>query len=169
MDTALQMVMNAEFNIDNIVKDPSPLHHFVLEYYRVHGRVLPWRKSKNPYHVFISEVMLQQTQVSRVTERFRFFINEAPDFKSLAALPTKKLLSLWQGLGYNRRALYLREAARVITETYSGVLPDTQEALRKLKGIGPNTASSICAFAFNKPVGSIYRNKYKAFLYSLFF
>lgn len=113
---------------------------------------LPWRTDYNPYDIFISEVMLQQTQVDRVIDKFIEFRKSFPDFKPLAVSELPQLLAAWQGLGYNRRALSLRNAARTIVEQYNGTLPDQPDQLVTLPGIGPATAASITAFAFNKPV-----------------
>jgi A/G-specific adenine glycosylase len=123
----------------------------VYSYFRKYGRVLPWRTDYDPYHIFISEVMLQQTQVDRVLPKFSYFVNELPDFRSLSAASLDKVLSLWNGLGYNRRALHLKNAAIMIMEEFSGKLPQNPELIVTPPGIGPATASSIAVFAFNKP------------------
>jgi A/G-specific adenine glycosylase len=123
----------------------------VYTYYRKVGRDLPWRSNVTPYKIFISEVMLQQTQVDRVIPKFCAFIAELTGFSELAQAPLSKVFELWQGLGYNRRALALKNAAVTIVNEYGGVLPDNPETLRLLPGIGPATAASITAFAFNKP------------------
>ncbi|HEX2960062.1 MAG TPA: hypothetical protein VHO70_24730 [Chitinispirillaceae bacterium] len=125
----------------------------VYSWYKQNNRFhLPWRTDYNPYDIFISEVMLQQTQVDRVIDKFIAFRKLFPDFKTLAYSDLPQLLAAWQGLGYNRRALSLRKAARIIVDEYNGTLPDTPEHLQALPGIGPATARSITAFAFNKPV-----------------
>jgi A/G-specific adenine glycosylase len=124
----------------------------VYAYYNRHGRRLPWRRDFNPYHIFVSEIMLQQTQVDRVSLKFDPFIKEFPDFAALAGAPLSKVLRLWQGLGYNRRALNLKRAAEIITGDHNGVLPDAPAILETLPGIGKATAASIAAFAFDKPV-----------------
>ena len=123
----------------------------VYNHFKSHGRKLPWRRDYDPYHVFISEIMLQQTQVDRVTEKFDRFMRELPDFTALAEAPFKKVLRLWQGLGYNRRALNLKRAAEIIIKEHAGKLPSSPEILETLPGIGKATAASIAAFAFNKP------------------
>lgn len=153
--------------------EPSPdeLNEFrsrILEYYRREGRSFPWRKEISPYRIFISEVMLQQTQVSRVEPKFLRWMREVPDFKSLAELSTEKLLSLWQGLGYNRRALNLRKAAGIINDEWGGALRESPEELLALPGIGPATSASICAFAFNKPVVFIETNIRRVFIHFFF-
>jgi A/G-specific adenine glycosylase len=123
----------------------------VYNYFKQNGRTLPWRTDYNPYHILVSEIMLQQTQVDRVTEKFVQFISAFPTLDSLADAPLERVLSAWQGLGYNRRANSLREAARQIIQLHKGVVPDDPEALKTLPGIGPATAASIAAFAYNKP------------------
>jgi A/G-specific adenine glycosylase len=130
----------------------------VRTYMKKHGRTLPWRSGYDPYPIFISEVMLQQTQVDRVALKFPLFISAFPDFQALADAPLANVLSHWQGLGYNRRALNLKKAAEIIVLEYGGILPDSPERLVRLPGIGTATAASICAFAFNKPVAFLETN-----------
>ena len=140
----------------------------LYRYYRDHGRTLPWRTTRNPYHILISEVMLQQTQVDRVVQKYNEFIAAFPDFKTLARAPLRKILQVWQGMGYNRRALYLKKIAEEVVETFNGRLPKTVEELMGLPGIGRNTACSITAFAFNKPVAFIETNIRSAFIHFFF-
>jgi A/G-specific adenine glycosylase len=133
--------------------DISAFRKLVYSWYKQNNRShLPWRTDYNPYDIFISEVMLQQTQVERVVDKFIEFRRCFPDFKTLANSELPQLLSRWQGLGYNRRALSLRNAAQKLIEEYQGELPDQPELLLTLPGIGAATAASITAFAFNKPV-----------------
>lgn len=115
-------------------------------------RDMPWRRDARPYYVLVSELMLQQTQVERVIPKFGAFIARFPDAQALAAAPLADVLKLWSGLGYNRRAKYLHEAARKIVADYGGVFPDTKEDLASLPGVGPGTAGAILAYAFNHPV-----------------
>jgi len=136
----------------------------IYEHYRLHGRVLPWRLTWDPYSVFVSEVMLQQTQVGRVLEKYGEFIKTFPDFRALAEAPLAHVLHLWQGLGYNRRAMWLKEGAAAIMERFSGSLPRSPEALVTLPGIGPATAASIAAFAFNEPTVFIETNVRTVFI-----
>jgi A/G-specific adenine glycosylase len=140
----------------------------ILDHYRLHGRDLPWRKTDNPYHIFVSEVMLQQTQVERVTGKYGEFIRTFPDFRNLAAASLKEILGVWQGMGYNRRALALVEAAGIVAYRYGGFLPDSAEELAGLPGIGKATAASILAFAFNKPVIFIETNVRRVFIETWF-
>ena len=124
----------------------------VYAYYDREGRDLPWRKNLKPYGVLVSEVMLQQTQVGRVLEKYREFLAAFPDFPALARAPLTKLLLIWQGMGYNRRALALRALAQKVVDDHCGRLPSDPEKLLALPGIGKYTAGAIAAFAFNKPV-----------------
>lgn len=123
----------------------------VYAFYREHGRDLPWRQACDPWLVLVSEVMLQQTQVERVIPKFLAFRERFPDAAALAVAPQAELLAAWQGLGYNRRALNLQRAARIVVEEHSGCLPDDGALLQVLPGIGPYTAGAIRAFAFNCP------------------
>ena len=134
---------------------PSAIRTFrksIYDYYRTDGRDLPWRKTKNPYRILVSEVMLQQTQVERVIGKYGEFLAAFPDFPSLAEAPLPRLLRLWQGMGYNRRALMLRSLAQKIVGEHWGRMPSDPETLIGLPGIGPYTLGAIMAFAFNKPV-----------------
>lgn len=112
--------------------------------------------------------MLQQTQVERVVSKFNEFITELPDWQALAQANTTQVLNLWQGLGYNRRALWLQEAAGRVTNEFNGSLPSDFETLRSLKGIGVNTAGSVMAFAFNKPVVFIETNIRRVYIHHFF-
>lgn len=131
----------------------------VYAHYKLNGRKFPWRnEALTPYHVFVSEMMLQQTQAERVAQKFPGFVTLFPDFTSLALTPFEQLLRAWQGLGYNRRALALRRSAEIIIDRHSGRVPDNTMELMALPGIGHATASSILAFAYNKPVVFIETN-----------
>jgi len=134
---------------------PSQIRSFrkkVLAYYDKHGRSLPWRKTRDPYRVLVSEIMLQQTQVDRVIGKYAEFLAAFPDFPALAKAPLPKLLKLWSGMGYNRRALSLRKLAQVVVVEHKGRLPSDPDFLVTLPGIGKYTAGAVSAFAFNKPV-----------------
>jgi A/G-specific adenine glycosylase len=136
-------------------------------HYRRNGRDLPWRKITDPYCIIVSEIMLQQTQVDRVVEKYNRFLDRFPDPASLAAAGLDQVLSIWQGLGYNRRARYLW-LALTIEQEYRGIVPQTPEALATLPGIGGATAASITAFAFNKPVVFIETNIRTVFIHEFF-
>jgi len=129
---------------------------------------MPWRTDVSPYSIFVSEVMLQQTQVARVMVKYVEFMRAFPDFISLSNASTTQLLSVWQGMGYNRRALYLRSAASLICEKYQGIMPTTPILLDELPGIGPATACSISAFAYNSPVVFIETNIRRVFIHHFF-
>lgn len=113
-------------------------------------RDMPWRRDTRPYYVLVSELMLQQTQVDRVIPKFLAFIQAFPDEKALAGASLADVLVLWQGLGYNRRAKYLHDAAKKIMEL--GYFPDSREELIDLPGVGKNTAGAILAYSYNQPV-----------------
>jgi A/G-specific adenine glycosylase len=141
----------------------------IRNYYRHHGRHnLPWRKTKNPYHILVSEIMLQQTQVERVIPKYKVFLKKFPTFLSLAKAPVPSVLKAWQGLGYNRRALYLKSTAERVANEYAGKLPADREALEDLPGIGPNTAGAILAYAFNMPAIFIETNIRRIFIHFFF-
>src|SRR6185295_10983271 len=123
----------------------------IWDHYRKEKRDLSWRKTRDPYRILVSEIMLQQTQVGRVEGFYRDFIKQFPDFRTLAAAKTSDVLRAWQGLGYNRRALNLRRAAQIIESEHGGRLPRDRKALEKLPGIGKGTSGSLLVFAFNMP------------------
>jgi A/G-specific adenine glycosylase len=124
----------------------------VWGYYRDHGRQMPWREDPTPYKVLVSELMLQQTQAPRVIPKFDAFMYTCSDFASLAEKSLGEVLALWSGLGYNRRAKFLHQTARLVMSDHGGVLPETYAELVKLPGIGKNTAGAIQAYAYNQPV-----------------
>ncbi len=131
------------------------LHKTVFDWFAHHQKKLPWRsKTPNPYIVLLSEVMLQQTQTSRIVEKLPHFLNQFPTLQSLAQATNKQIILAWQGLGYNNRALRLRDCAKIIVENHHGVIPDNIDTLRTLPGIGAYTASAIASFAYfhNVPV-----------------
>ncbi len=140
----------------------------VAGFYAKNGRDLPWRHTKDPYHILVSEIMLQQTQVDRVIEKYLKFIQTFPTLTALAEAPLNSLLAAWQGLGYNRRALLLQKCAREIVEQHNGAVPASPDALVTLPGLGKATAASICAFAFNMPVIFIETNIRTVFLHEFF-
>lgn len=123
----------------------------VYRHYAECGRMdLPWRKTKEPYRILVSEFMLQQTQVSRVASKFETFVGRFPDFESLAGASLREVLAEWSGLGYNRRALMLKKTAEEVVSGHRGKLPRTFEKLIALPGVGPATAAAVSAFAFGK-------------------
>lgn len=126
---------------------PIPL----LLWYREHARTLPWRSDPTPYHVWVSEIMLQQTRVAAVLDYYRRFMDEVPTVSDLAALPEDQLMKLWQGLGYYSRARNLQKAALQIVQNHQGVFPNTYEDIRALAGVGDYTAGAISSIAFGLP------------------
>ena len=140
----------------------------VWNYYTQNRRNLPWRENITPYRIVVSEIMLQQTQVTRVAHKFNPFLQKFPNFASLASAPTIEVLREWQGLGYNRRGLNLQKLAKIVTEKYGGKLPKTYEELVELPSIGPNTAGSILAFAFNIPRAFIETNIRSVYIHFFF-
>ncbi len=141
---------------------------WLLLWYRENRRSFIWREEITPYMVFVSEVMLQQTQTKRVAEKLPLFLERFGSFEELARATNAEILAAWQGFGYNRRALYIRDAARIIVEDFAGVLPNTPELLCSLPGIGPATAASICAYAYDKPVLFVETNIRTVLLYVFF-
>ena len=140
----------------------------VLSYYTEHGRDLAWRHTSDPYQILVSEIMLQQTQVERVAVKFPEFIRAFPDFAALAGASLEDVLSVWQGLGYNRRAISLQKCAAVVMRNHNGLLPADTDILATLPGIGRATASSIGAFAFSMPVVFIETNIRRVFIHFFF-
>lgn len=125
--------------------------NIVWEFYQSQGRVdLPWRKTKNPYKIWVSEVMLQQTQVSRVKEKYVNFLKKFPTMQSLASASQSEVLKEWVGLGYNRRALFLKKGAEYVTKDLKGKFPKDVTELQKIPGIGHYTARAIATFACNQ-------------------
>lgn len=131
-------------------------------------RELPWRNIDDPYAVLVSEVMLQQTQVSRVEGYWGRWMEEFPSLEALASADTQSVLVLWQGLGYNRRALALKNAAEECVSSLGGALPLTAEELVRLPGIGPATAAGIVSFAYRMPSVYLETNVRSVFLHDLF-
>ena len=140
----------------------------IYDYYRNHRRKFPFREKITPYNVLISEIMLQQTQTGRVSEKFIKFIEKFPDFLSLSLASLEEVLIEWKGLGYNRRAIALKRIAETIIKDFNGELPDSLETLKSFPQIGHNTASSILTFAFNKPMAFIETNIRRVYIYFYF-
>lgn len=126
------------------------LRQKILRWYRKNKRNLPWRKTSDPYAILVSEVMLQQTQVRRVLPKYAEFIKAYPTVDALADAPLANVLKIWSGLGYNRRAKYLKQTAEMVKNGYNGQIPNTYEELRKLPGIGDYTANAVLCFAFKE-------------------
>ena len=130
----------------------------LLDWYQDHKRMLPWRDIDDPYAVLVSEIMLQQTQVARVIPAFESFMARFPTPAALAAAPVAAVVTAWQGLGYNRRAVALHRAAQAIVEQHAGRVPDDLDALLALPGIGAYTARAVLAFGFGRDVAPVDTN-----------
>jgi len=140
----------------------------VYGYYALHGRSFVWREKIDPYSVFISEMMLQQTQTGRVVGKFQEWIDIFPNFLQLSQASWADVLKVWKGLGYNRRALWIYEAAQRIVLEYHSTLPCDVELLMQFKGIGQNTAASMITFAYDKPIPFIETNIRSVYLATWF-
>ncbi len=140
------------------MEDISKFQHKILDWYDKNQRDLPWRKTRDPYAILVSEVMSQQTQINRVMEKYEQWMDLFPTLRDLADAKTSDILTMWSGLGYNRRALYLQKAAKIIKETYHGEFPKYGIELLQLPGIGEYTASAIRCFAFNEQIAVIDTN-----------
>jgi len=123
----------------------------LLRWYDAHRRDLPWRRTQDPYAIFVSEMMLQQTQVQTVIPFYLRWMKEMPDWKSLARAPEDRVLKLWEGLGYYRRARNLKAAAQRVLSDYQGRLPDKRDEILKLPGVGPYSAGALLSIAHGKP------------------
>src|SRR5580698_3215508 len=138
-----------------IVLDASLFRRSLMKWYRENARVLPWRGVEDPYRVWISEIMLQQTRVQAVIEHYKLFLKKFPTIKKLAAAPEQDVLAAWSGLGYYRRARMMHAAAKVVVSEHGGVLPRTAAELRALPGIGEYTSAAIASIAFGESVAVV--------------
>ena len=127
----------------------------LLRWFSVNRRPLPWREDANPYHVWVSEIMLQQTRIEAVKKYYETFMRELPDIRSLSKVPEEKLLKLWEGLGYYSRARNLQKAARMIEADFGGVFPDRYEQIVRLPGVGEYTAGAIASICFKEKVTAV--------------
>ena len=128
----------------------ASLRRSLIRWYERHARDLPWRTTRDPYRILVSELMLQQTQVSRVLDYYQRFLARFPDLETLAKAPPRRVLESWEGLGYYARARNLHALARHVTRDQEGVIPDDSEALRALPGIGAYTAGAVASFAYER-------------------
>lgn len=140
----------------------------IYDYYHDNKRLFPWRSTSDPYFILVSEVMLQQTQTERVRIKYIEFIRRFPTVFSLSNASLRDILTVWQGLGYNRRALYLKKTADIIVQKHRGIIPTSVDVLQQLPGIGYATACAICAFAFGKPVVFIETNIRTVYIHHFF-
>lgn len=136
----------------------------ILEWYEANKRDLPWRKTRDPYHILVSEMMLQQTQVSRVITKYEAWFLAFPSLESLAKAKTTEVLRMWSGLGYNRRALYLQQFAKDVVEKFGGTIPQDEKLLRTLPGIGEYTARALLCFGFDHQIAVVDTNIRKVIL-----
>lgn len=150
------------------LKDIPAFRRAVRSWFRENGRSLPFRYEPDPYRVLVSEVMLQQTPVERVVPRYFAFVERFPAFSDLAEGSLRDVLSAWQGLGYNRRALSLHETAKEVVSGFAGALPRDPRILKGFPGIGPATAASVPVFAFNEPHAFLETNIRRVFLHFFF-
>ncbi|MBI2353214.1 A/G-specific adenine glycosylase [Candidatus Dependentiae bacterium] len=149
---------------EQIIQFQSKIYGF----YDKNSRDFAWRKDITPYKIVVSEIMLQQTQTTRVVSKFEQWMQQFSSFDTLANASVEKILQCWHGLGYNRRALFLYAFAKRIVKEYDGIVPQEAAVLQTFKGVGKNTASSICAFAFNMPVVFIETNIRTVFIHEFF-
>jgi A/G-specific adenine glycosylase len=150
------------------VQADCSFRRIIYTHYRKYPRSLPWRKTRDPYKILVSEVMLQQTQVERVLKKYRLFVKTFPDFSSLAEASLKDILTVWKGMGYNRRTIFLKNIAKTIVTKFGGELPSSEEALIKLPGIGRYTAAAILTFAYNRPLVIIETNIRTVYIHFFF-
>lgn len=127
----------------------------IVEWYREHHRSLPWRRTRDPYKIWLSEIILQQTRVAQGLPYYRALVKRFPTVHALAAAPEREVLRVWQGLGYYSRARNLRTCARTVVKDFRGKFPGSFAELKKLKGIGDYTAAAIASFAFHEPVAAV--------------
>ncbi len=166
------LLMSVQLSGESVKLSRSVVSRFqqmIWQYYETHGRHdLPWRLTDDPYHILVSEVMLQQTQVSRVLTKYPEFLDVFPDIQTLASASLKDILGVWQSMGYNRRAKFLQQAAQKIVSEYDGEIPSDPAQLITLPGIGKHTAGSISAFAFNNPAVFIETNIRRTYIHHFF-
>jgi len=140
----------------------------IYDHYKKHARSMPWRSTTDPYRILVSEIMLQQTQVDRVITKYEQFVERFPDFQTLARATLHDVLEVWQGLGYNRRAMFLRKIAELVMQEPAKELPRDLDRLQEFPGLGYATACSLMAFAFNEPVVFIETNIRTVFIHFFF-
>jgi A/G-specific adenine glycosylase len=142
-----------QHSVAKMADDIGAIRAALLAWFAQAGRDLPWRHTRDPYRIMVSEIMLQQTQVDRVIPKYRAFLDLFPTIEALADAPTAEVIRAWAGLGYNRRAVNMQRTARAVLQDYGGQFPRDLADLRKLPGIGPYTAGAIACFAFEQDVG----------------
>lgn len=140
----------------------------IFLWYHEHKRDLPWRQTRDPYKILVSEVMLQQTQVARVIPKYKAWIGRFPDVHQLVAAPLRDVLQYWSGLGYNSRALNLQKTARIVVQEYQGEFPKSTKELLELPGIGKYTAAALACFAFDAQIPVVDTNIRKVITHEFF-
>ena len=143
------------------MSEPGPLHAALAVWYAAHARDLPWRRTSDPYAILVSEVMLQQTQVSRTVPKYVEFLDAFPTLEALADAPVAEVIRAWSGMGYNARAVRLHRLAVEVMASHGGELPHTADGLRALPGIGPYTAAAVACFAFGARTPVLDTNVYR--------
>ncbi len=147
--------------MNDVNMDDRRIAPVLLDWYARCGRDLPWRRTRDPYRIWLSEVILQQTRVAQGTDYYLRFVGRWPDVASLAAASEDEVLKLWQGLGYYSRARNLHAAARQVVDVFGGAFPATMEGVRSLRGVGEYTAAAICSAAYDEPVAVVDGNVYR--------
>lgn len=142
-------------------KNPPVFANQLIDWYLEHKREMPWRETKNPYFIWLSEIILQQTRVAQGLPYYLAFTQAYPTVQQLAAAPQEDVLKLWQGLGYYSRARNLHATAQMVIDNYNGVFPDNYTELLKLKGVGDYTASAIASICYNEPTAVVDGNVYR--------
>lgn len=160
------MQKNGQFSLTE--KGVRGFQGYIFSWWDKNKRDLPWRRTSDPYRILVSEVMLQQTQVSRVLSRYLYFLEAFPSVGSLSRAKTGEVLKAWKGLGYNRRALHLKQSSEIIVRTYGGYVPDTEDRLAELPGLGKYTVRAILVFAFRKDTYMIDTNIRKTLTFLFF-
>jgi A/G-specific adenine glycosylase len=139
-------------------RDTAAFRRSLIRWFRRQGRDLPWRRTRDPYHILVSEFMLQQTQVSRVEPYYHRFLTRYPSLESLSRAAPAQVRESWEGLGYYRRATHLHRLAREVVREWGGAIPDDPLALRRLPGVGRYTAGAVACFAFERATAVVDTN-----------
>ncbi|MFA7308539.1 MAG: A/G-specific adenine glycosylase [Patescibacteria group bacterium] len=149
-------------------KQVEKFQETIWDFYAKEKRSMPWRNTSDGYAILVSEIMLQQTQVERVRVKYEEFLRAFSTFEALATAPLSAVLLVWQGLGYNRRAKFLKQCAEIVMTNHNGTLPRTPQELIMLPGIGKGTVGSLLAFVYNRPVAFIETNIRRIFIHHFF-
>jgi len=155
MDAMPRRKISASSRREEIAADAKSFGRALLRWYDLHRRDLPWRTTRDPYRVWVSEIMLQQTRVAAVLGHYRIFLERFPDVRTLASASGDAVLAAWSGLGYYRRARMMHRCAREVVHQYAGIFPRTSEALTELPGIGRYTAAAVASIAFDEPIAVV--------------